>query len=136
GADAAGRAGGRGPRAGLRPRAARHRPPPAPRAGAVRVDGLPRGRALQRQPVRRLLGGEGAVSDLRAAWEDEARNWARFARGHDRSLEAVCGAFTGAGLLIDAVREPVPDDAAVADHPELSRARERAALLHLRAARA
>jgi len=52
-----------------------------------------------------------------------------------RSLEAVCGAFTGAGLLIDAVREPVPDDAAVADHPELSRARERPSFLHLRAVR-
>ena len=57
------------------------------------------------------------MSDLRAAWEDEARNWARFARGHDRSLEAVCGAFTGAGLLIDAVREPVPDQATAVGVP-------------------
>jgi SAM-dependent methyltransferase len=50
-----------------------------------------------------------------------------------RSLEGVCTAFERAGLLIEAVREPVADDAAVADHPDLERTRERPAFLHLRA---
>ena len=50
-----------------------------------------------------------------------------------RSLESVCGAFARAGLLIEGVREPAPDPAAVAEHPDLARARERPTFLHLRA---
>jgi SAM-dependent methyltransferase len=50
-----------------------------------------------------------------------------------RSLEAVSAAFTGAGLLLEEVREPAPDDAAVADHPDLARAQSRPVFLHLRA---
>jgi SAM-dependent methyltransferase len=50
-----------------------------------------------------------------------------------RSLQDVCAAFERAGLLIEALREPVAVDAAVADHPDLARTRERPAFLHLRA---
>ena len=50
-----------------------------------------------------------------------------------RSLEGVCGAFERAGLLIEAVREPVATGDAIAGHPDLARTREHPAFLHLRA---
>jgi len=50
-----------------------------------------------------------------------------------RSLHDVCAGFERAGLLLESVREPVADDAAVAEHPEFARTRERPSFLHLRA---
>ena len=54
---------------------------------------------------------------------------------HDvhRPLEAIAGAFEGAGLLIEALREPRPDEAFVADHPDEAVYRDRPAFLVLRA---
>jgi SAM-dependent methyltransferase len=51
-------------------------------------------------------------------------------------LEAYIGALEQAGLLVEALREPQPDDAAVADHPALSRRRRMPLFLHLRAIKA
>jgi hypothetical protein len=48
-------------------------------------------------------------------------------------LEAYVGALEDAGLLVEALREPQPDDAAVADHPALARRREVPMFLHVRA---
>jgi SAM-dependent methyltransferase len=48
-------------------------------------------------------------------------------------LEAYTGALEQAGLLLEALREPQPDDAAVADHPGLARRRRVPMFLHVRA---
>jgi SAM-dependent methyltransferase len=48
-------------------------------------------------------------------------------------LEAYAGALEAAGLLVEALREPQPDDAAVADHPRLARRRRVPMFLHIRA---
>jgi SAM-dependent methyltransferase len=55
---------------------------------------------------------------------------------HDmhRPLEAYARALEDAGLRIDALREPVPDDAYVAAHPEVARWRAAPCFLLLRAA--
>jgi SAM-dependent methyltransferase len=54
---------------------------------------------------------------------------------HDvhRPLGAYFGALERAGLLVEAVREPVPDDAYVADHPEVARWRREPCFLLVRA---
>jgi SAM-dependent methyltransferase len=54
---------------------------------------------------------------------------------HDmhRPLQAYAEALEDAGLLIDALREPVPDDAYVAAHPEVARWRSAPCFLLLRA---
>ena len=54
---------------------------------------------------------------------------------HDthRPLGAYLGAVERAGLLVEAVREPVPDDAYVADHPEVERWRRAPCFLLVRA---
>jgi SAM-dependent methyltransferase len=49
-----------------------------------------------------------------------------------RPLEDYSRALEGAGLVIEALREPVPDDAHVAAHPEVAVWRERPAFLLLR----
>jgi SAM-dependent methyltransferase len=56
---------------------------------------------------------------------------------HDvyRPLGAYFGALERAGLLIEALREPVPDDAYVADHPEVARWRREPCFLVVRAHR-
>ena len=48
-------------------------------------------------------------------------------------LEAYIGALGDAGLLVEALREPQPDDAAVADHPTLAGRRRVPMFLHVRA---
>jgi SAM-dependent methyltransferase len=48
-------------------------------------------------------------------------------------LEAYFGALQAAGLVVEALREPRPDDAAVSDHPAMGRRRRVPLLLHLRA---
>jgi SAM-dependent methyltransferase len=54
---------------------------------------------------------------------------------HDvhRPLSAYLGALERAGLLVEAVREPVPDDAYVADHPQVARWRREPCFLLVRA---
>lgn len=54
---------------------------------------------------------------------------------HDvhRPLSSYMGALERAGLLVDAVREPVPDDAYVADHPRVARWRREPCFLLVRA---
>ena len=54
---------------------------------------------------------------------------------HDahRPLRDLLGALERAGLLVEAVREPVPDAAHVAAHPGAARYRERPIFLHVRA---
>ncbi len=54
---------------------------------------------------------------------------------HDvhRPLSAYFGALERAGLLVDAVREPVPEDAYVADHPKVARWRREPCVLLVRA---
>jgi SAM-dependent methyltransferase len=54
---------------------------------------------------------------------------------HDvhRPLSAYLGALERAGLLVEAVREPVPDDGHVADHPEVARWRRTPCFLLVRA---
>jgi SAM-dependent methyltransferase len=54
---------------------------------------------------------------------------------HDvhRPLSSYFGALERAGLLVEAVREPVPDDAYVADHPEVARWRREPCFLLVRA---
>jgi hypothetical protein len=56
---------------------------------------------------------------------------------HDthRPLSAYLGALERAGLLIEAVREPVPDDAYVAAFPEVERWRRAPSFLLARAVR-
>jgi SAM-dependent methyltransferase len=56
---------------------------------------------------------------------------------HDahRPLSAYLGAIERAGLLVEAVREPVPDDAHVADFPEVERWRREPSFLAVRALR-
>ncbi|MEA2291696.1 MAG: hypothetical protein QOF17_716 [Solirubrobacteraceae bacterium] len=56
---------------------------------------------------------------------------------HDmhRPLQAYAGALASAGLNIEALREPVPSDAYVAEHPEVARWRAAPCFLLLRAAR-
>jgi SAM-dependent methyltransferase len=56
---------------------------------------------------------------------------------HDahRPLSAYLGALERAGLLVEAVREPVPDDAYVADFPEVERWRRAPSFLMARAVR-
>jgi SAM-dependent methyltransferase len=56
---------------------------------------------------------------------------------HDmhRPLQEYAGALTAAGLVIDALREPVPSDAYVAEHPEVARWRAAPCFMLLRAAR-
>ncbi len=58
-------------------------------------------------------------------------------RFHDahRPLSGLFAALEQAGLVVEALREPVPDDAYVHSHPEVARWRERPALLTLRARR-
>jgi SAM-dependent methyltransferase len=46
-----------------------------------------------------------------------------------RPLSALLGAFEHAGLLLEAVREPVPDDDHVAAHPSVARWREEPSFL-------
>jgi SAM-dependent methyltransferase len=48
-------------------------------------------------------------------------------------LEAYIGALGDAGLLVEALREPQPDEAAVADHPTLAGRRRVPMFLHVRA---
>lgn len=57
---------------------------------------------------------------------------------HDthRPLRDYFGALEAAGLAVERLREPVPDDAYVADHPQVARWRSRPSFLHLRALRA
>jgi SAM-dependent methyltransferase len=54
---------------------------------------------------------------------------------HDvhRPLEAYSRALEAAGLLIEAIREPVPDDAHVEAHPDAAEGRRRPMFLHLKA---
>jgi SAM-dependent methyltransferase len=54
---------------------------------------------------------------------------------HDvhRPLASYFGALERAGLLVEAVREPVPDDAYVADHPRVARWRNEPCFLLVRA---
>ena len=54
---------------------------------------------------------------------------------HDvhRPLSSYFGALERAGLLVEAVREPVPDDAYVADHPQVARWRREPCFLLVRA---
>jgi len=54
---------------------------------------------------------------------------------HDvhRPLSSYFGALEHAGLLVEAVREPVPDDAYVADHPRVARWRREPCFLLVRA---
>ena len=54
---------------------------------------------------------------------------------HDvhRPLSAYFGALERGGLLVEAVREPVPDDAYVADHPKVARWRREPCFLLVRA---
>jgi SAM-dependent methyltransferase len=54
---------------------------------------------------------------------------------HDvhRPLSSYFGALERAGLLVEAVREPVPDDAYVADHPRVARWRREPCFLLVRA---
>jgi SAM-dependent methyltransferase len=54
---------------------------------------------------------------------------------HDvhRPLSSYTGALERAGFLIEAVREPVPDDAYVADHPRVARWRREPCFLLVRA---
>ncbi len=54
---------------------------------------------------------------------------------HDthRPLGEYLGALEAAGFLLEAVREPVPDDAHVADHPDAARWLTRPSFLHVRA---
>jgi SAM-dependent methyltransferase len=76
-----------------------------------------------------------------ASYFDEIRYAETVERGglrmtfHDthRPLSAYLGALERAGFVIEALREPVPDDAYVADHPEVARWRRRPPFLHVRA---
>jgi hypothetical protein len=52
-----------------------------------------------------------------------------------RPLEEYASALERAGLCIEAIREPVPDDAYVAAHPEVARWRSAPCFLLLRAVR-
>lgn len=54
---------------------------------------------------------------------------------HDihRPLSALMASFERAGLLIEALREPVPDDEHLASHPEVARWRREPCFLHGRA---
>lgn len=54
---------------------------------------------------------------------------------HDvhRPLSSYFGALERAGLVVEALREPVPDDAYVADHPRVARWRREPCFLHVRA---
>jgi hypothetical protein len=56
---------------------------------------------------------------------------------HDthRPLGDYFGALERAGLLVEALREPAPDDAYVADHPEVERWRRAPAFVVVRARR-
>jgi hypothetical protein len=56
---------------------------------------------------------------------------------HDthRPLGDYFGALERAGLLVEALREPAPDDAYVADHPEVERWRRAPAFVLVRARR-
>jgi SAM-dependent methyltransferase len=56
---------------------------------------------------------------------------------HDvhRPLGSYFGAIERAGLFVEAVREPVPDDAYVADHPQVARWRREPCFLLVRAVR-
>jgi len=56
---------------------------------------------------------------------------------HDthRPLSAYLAALTDAGFIAEAVREPVPDDAYLARHPDVGRWRRRPSFLHVRAVR-
>lgn len=66
--------------------------------------------------------------------EARERDGARMAF-HDthRPLGDLFAALEAAGLVVEAVREPVPDDAHLAAHPDAARARERPLFLHVRA---
>jgi hypothetical protein len=53
--------------------------------------------------------------------------------GIDRPLEGYARALEGAGLVIEAVREPVPDDSFVRRRPRVAKWRRVPIFLHLRA---
>jgi len=99
------------------------------------------------------------LTTLREAWDEQAEGWIGWAREpaldarvadatadsreragqritfHDvhRPLEAYSRALEAAGLLIEAIREPVPDDAHVEAHPDAAEGRRRPMFLHLKA---
>jgi len=50
-----------------------------------------------------------------------------------RPLEELWAAFAAAGFVLEQLREPVPDDDYLADHPEVAEARDRPIFLQLRA---
>jgi SAM-dependent methyltransferase len=99
--------------------------------------------------VARVLAPEGRLvfatahpfSTVRSAYFEEAR----FSERRDRAgltmtftdlhrpLHAITSAVVRVGLLIEALDEPVPSDAYVAEHPEVERWRERPVLLTGRA---
>jgi SAM-dependent methyltransferase len=82
---------------------------------------------------RELLGPSSYFDELRFT-ETRERAGVRMTF-HDlhRPLSRLIDAFARAGLLIETLREPVPDDAHVAAHPSAARWRENPCFLHGRA---
>ena len=79
--------------------------------------------------ARRLLGERSYFEELHFT-ETRAREGLEMTF-HDvhRPLSRLFEALEQAGLLVEAVREPVPDDAHVARHPEVARWREQPSVL-------
>ncbi|MEA2304149.1 MAG: hypothetical protein QOH43_1429 [Solirubrobacteraceae bacterium] len=86
------------------------------------------------EEARELLGPGAGYFDEHHYAETRERGGVRMVF-HDahRPLGDLLGALERAGLLVEAVREPVPDDAHVAAHPGAARHRGRPRFLHVRA---
>jgi molybdopterin-guanine dinucleotide biosynthesis protein A/SAM-dependent methyltransferase len=86
--------------------------------------------------ARRLLGGDRSYFGEAVFTERRERSGLamQFTDAH-RPLSALTGALERAGLVLETLREPTPDAAYVAAHPEVAEWRARPALLAGRAAK-
>jgi SAM-dependent methyltransferase len=88
------------------------------------------------QSARELLGpGAGYFAEHHYAEPRERGGLRMVFHDAHRPLRDLLGALERAGLLVEAVREPVPDEAHVAAHPGAARFRERPSFLLVRALR-
>jgi SAM-dependent methyltransferase len=76
------------------------------------------------------------LREMRHRFEIESRTGKRLlARVEHRPLHRYSRAFEAAGLVISEIREPVPDDVVIAEHPEFAKRRRVPEFLHILAER-